>query len=385
MELSRQHYTGGSELLHWYVPRLVDTFQVPYVVRWLPDGPADEWVATGAPDCVDDQWLGQVDRLLKARGVNHASRRGSVTSGLLDQLAGAGADLVIRGAGEMPALFVFGKWPLGPGLGDEEFAAAKLLVEHFCVMRRNRALQEKTILAERQAMQGEKLKTLGMLSSCMAHEVKNPLSTIKTIASLLREQLGERSEHAEDLKLIVSEVDRLSQRTNELLGFARPANVGQACESLSNVVLATTSFLTHRARQRGVEVEVVCDDNLAATAIDENALREILFNLIGNAIDAATHKVTVTCRSADHSVICRIHDDGDGISPEMQATLFEPFETTKADGTGLGLYIVRRRIEEMGGEIRLTTAPSQGTEFTVELNQESLHGARFSTDRSAQS
>ena len=228
-------------------------------------------------------------------------------------------------------------------------------------------LHDHAIHAEREALQNQKLKTLGMLSSCMAHEVKNPLSTIRTIASVMAEQLGNGSDYAGDLEMIVSEVDRVTHRTNELLGFARPADVGQACDSMREVVEATARFFGHRARQLGVELRLEFSDNLPALSADENSVRDILFNLIGNSLDAAKRLVSIDCRRDGEYLVTVVADDGPGIPDEIAEHLFEPFATTKADGTGLGLYIVRQRVHSLRGEIQCGSQAGQGTRFTLRL------------------
>ncbi|MEM7316893.1 MAG: histidine kinase dimerization/phospho-acceptor domain-containing protein, partial [Planctomycetota bacterium] len=239
IELAGKQETNPQALLEWFVPRLVDVFKIPFISGWLEG--ADEPVSAG-DYTISTERMHNFHGVMRDHSVDFCNRRNAAVGELLDHLSECEADAAMttgEPTSEIPqAFFVFGRPPMGPSMSEEQLNAARLLVEHFSVTLQNRALQQKTVEAERQAMQSEKLKTLGMLSSCMAHEVKNPLSTIRTIASVMSEQLGNGSEHAQDLEMIIGEVDRLNSRTTELLGFARPAKAGQACDSIERVIMA---------------------------------------------------------------------------------------------------------------------------------------------------
>lgn len=364
VELSTRTDDDPTQLLGWFVPQIREMLDIPFAVGRFTDEQASPLITSGAHELLDSTLedfatcLCQHERDVCSRGTAPEPR-------LIDTMSEYGVDTLIRTTRESPAIFALGARQFGPSLTEEERNAAKLLAEQFAVTLQNRALHQRALVIERQAMQNEKLRTLGMLSSCMAHEVKNPLSTIRTIATVMREELGEASGHAEDLRLMIGEVDRLTTRTNELLGFARPAEGGGRCESIGRVIEATVDFLGHNARKHGVNIDFQLADSLPCMPVDENALRDVLFNLIGNSVEAARSQVRVDCKSDVNYVVVQIVDDGPGIEPGMRDRLFDPFVTTKANGTGLGLYIVKRRIEELGGQIELLTQPDQGTTFTV--------------------
>jgi signal transduction histidine kinase len=128
-------------------------------------------------------------------------------------------------------------------------------------------------------------------------------------------------------------------------------------------------LLNHAARRQGVEIKLLVDDDLPGLPADENAVREILLNLLGNSIDAAGDggKVQVRCQRNGQYVVTQFTDNGPGIAAEVQDRLFEPFATTKPNGTGLGLYIVAQRVQELGGEISCETDAAAGTTFVVRL------------------
>src|SRR5262249_39934349 len=147
------------------------------------------------------------------------------------------------------------------------------------------------LLAERQAaesraFQSEKLATLGLLAGSLAHEIKNPLSSIKTIATVVSEQLGPDSPNHDDLRVILGEIDRLAATTAELLEFARPPVASGARGSVHLVVERLVRLLRLLALQKRVTVEVQFEDQLPCVQADEQTLREIFFNLLSNSIEA---------------------------------------------------------------------------------------------------
>jgi signal transduction histidine kinase len=285
-------------------------------------------------------------------------------------LRSAEASLAVVLAHENVAgLLLFGRGRRNRQPSEEEANAVALLAEQLAITLDNALLQAERLAAERRALQAEKLSALGLLASSLAHEVKNPLSAIKTIATVLAEDLGEGSPHAEDLRLILGEVDRLSATTGQLLEFARPASAARAPGSVGEVLTGTLRLLRHLARQQGVALETRLEEGLPPVRADEHALREIFFNLLSNSIEAAGQggQVTVACRRLNGCVVAEVTDSGPGIAAAVRDRLFEPFLTTKESGTGLGLYLVGRRVRELGGEVRCDSGPGRGTSFTVRL------------------
>src|SRR6202043_2710382 len=128
---------------------------------------------------------------------------------------------------------------------------------------------------------------------------------------------------------------------------------------VATVLAGAQRVLRHLARQRDVTLEWRLATELPPGRADDQALREIFFNLLANAVEAAGRggSVVVTCSAGAACVVAEVRDSGPGISPEVRARLFEPFLTTKAEGTGLGLYAVGRRVRELGGEIVCTSEP----------------------------
>ncbi|MBI2477475.1 MAG: HAMP domain-containing histidine kinase, partial [Planctomycetia bacterium] len=232
----------------------------------------------------------------------------------------------------------------------------------------NHYLQKRQIDAERRAAQNEKLTTLGLLTSCITHEIKNPLSSIKTIVTLLGERSGPDDRNAEDLRVIREEVDRLTTTTTQFLKFARPAT-GGGNSDLTAVFQGVIHVLSHLAKQQNVHVEATFAEDLPSIQCAEDALRQIAFNLVLNAIEASSPngRVRIDVNHDSKRFVATIRDDGLGISDDIRARIFEPFVTTKANGTGIGLYVVSRNIEELGGTITCASEPRSGTCFTITL------------------
>jgi signal transduction histidine kinase len=240
-----------------------------------------------------------------------------------------------------------------------------------------RLIEEKVRL-ERELASRERLATLGQMATTVAHEVKNPLSSIKSIAQVMREEEA-LSPYDRDLGLIVSEIDRLNRTVSQLLAFSRPSNADPRPVALRDLIDTTLALLGNEARERGVALTAEFNSDVTLTGAQSAALREALSNLIVNAIQAnerdgqvvveasvepAARQPAVPGRASDKLTVS-VTDTGPGISPESQRRVFEPFYTTKARGTGLGLAIVQRRVAEMNGTLDLTSPVIDG------------HGTRF--------
>lgn len=369
-EMSGMVGSRPESILEWFLDSVRGLARVEYAAGWLFDRGGDLQVRRGEAERLPDERAAELLESLLERESMLCTRR-EAPRGLIQECfrdAGASFSLVI----DLPALrglLLFGMRTGHRDLPEEERNGLMMLGEQLDVTIRNTLLQEERLTAERRALQAEKLSALGLLASTMAHEIKNPLSSIKTIATVLSESLRPDSEHKEDLRLILSEIDRLSLTTSQLLEFARPSPMGTEGTDVAEVSRRTLGVLRHLAKRGNVTINTVIEDGIPALDLDENAIREILFNLISNSIEAAGDggHMRFSCSSTDDHVVIRVSDDGPGISPEIQDRLFQPFVTTKDTGTGLGLFVVSRRVRELDGEIRCESRPGEGTVFTVRL------------------
>ncbi len=229
-------------------------------------------------------------------------------------------------------------------------------------------LAEENLRLERKVAAGERLAALGQMAATVAHEVKNPLSAIKSIAQVMSEDEALNSRHARDLSLIVGETDRLSKSVTQLLSFASkqppaapPCRADELLRSVNNLFRA-------EAGDRNITLQCHADAKSELDGVQTAAIRDALSNLVLNALQSTPNGGTVTIESIldRGELILDVTDSGPGVAAEMKTKIWEPFFTTRQRGTGLGLAIVRKRMEEAGGTARLV--PSQnGTGARFEL------------------
>lgn len=377
LETSARAGQSPDEVLKWFVASAREALGFDFVAAWLFDEGGAIVARGGEFDRLRDQRVGALYEAMRAAAANHHTLHDAPPE-VIEHLDAAKGVLVVRMArDEERGLVLFGRQRASREPDDEQNSALVLLVEQLGVTLRAGRLQAERLAAERRALGQEKLSALGLLAGSIAHEVKNPLSSIKAIATVMAEDLGTESRHARDLELILEEVDRLAASTTQLLRFARPVEARRRAASVGEVVAGTVRMMRHLARERGVIIETAIEDGLPPVRTDENALREILVNLVANSLDAAGvgagsaarsgGHVWIECHRAGLFVVLEIRDDGPGIAPEIKDSLFEPFVSTKESGTGLGLYVVGRRVRELGGEVRCDVGAGGGTCFQVIL------------------
>jgi signal transduction histidine kinase len=231
-------------------------------------------------------------------------------------------------------------------------------------------LAEENLRLERKVAAGERLAALGQMAATVAHEVKNPLSAIKSIAQVMSEDEALNSRHARDLSLIVGETDRLSKSVTQLLSFASkqppaapPCRADELLRSVNNLFRA-------EAGDRNITLQCHANVKSELDGVQTAAIRDALSNLVLNALQSTPGggKVTIESILDKGELIFEVSDTGPGVAAETQAKIWEPFFTTRQRGTGLGLAIVRKRMEEAGGTARLV--PSQngkGARFELRL------------------
>jgi signal transduction histidine kinase len=367
--LSTRAGQPADELLAWFVAEAREVLDVAFVTGWLLDAEGRVLDRRGDPGRLNDRRAAALCHELRAVGVTLCTRGAAPTADVHACLVTAHASLAIAHVhGQVTGLLLVGCHSRNRELSDEEANVLALLVEQLAITLDHGLAQRDRALAERRALESEKLAVLGLLAGSIAHEVKNPLSAIKTIATVLAEDLGPDGPAAEDLRLIVGEVDRLAVTVAGLLDLARPGGTGSG-GSVSQAVEGTLRLLRHLARQRGVALEARFDGELPLVRGGEHALREIFINLLANSLDAAGAggTVTVDCRRDNGHVVAVVRDTGPGLSPDVRGRLFEPFASNKENGTGLGLYAVQRRVRELGGEVACHSSPGPGAAFIVKL------------------
>ncbi len=213
---------------------------------------------------------------------------------------------------------------------------------------------------QRRLVEGERLAVVGEMAATVAHAIRNPLSSIRTSVELAVDRHpGDFGEPADD---IVREVDKVEEWVRQLLAFSRPGSIAREALDPNVLVRKALAACERQAARQGVRVEA----DLAAPAPeargDATLVEHVLVNLVANALDAmpAGGTLAVATRRVESGCELVVRDSGPGIRPEDLARVFEPFFTTKSRGTGLGLALARRSVEQMGGSLALENAPGTG-------------------------
>jgi signal transduction histidine kinase len=265
--------------------------------------------------------------------------------------------------------------PVGSAISGEASAALDFLAEQLpAVIELCRVIEQKVAL-ERELDERERMALVGQMAASISHNLKNPLGSMKTILQVQLENSSLPADARRDLSMVLSELDRLSAKLNQLLQYARPAVRASAVMpnrvDVGAVAEQVISLLRHDAERRHVQLTLSDDSGGAFVVGSQEALADILSNLVVNAIEAMFEggSVSVGVTREAENVVLTITDDGPGISVENRANVFRPFFTTKPSGTGLGLAIVERRGAEFGGNVdcQSPVTNGRGAKFTVRL------------------
>lgn len=234
--------------------------------------------------------------------------------------------------------------------------------------RKLREQADQIIEIEQQLRRADRLSALGELSAGMAHEIRNPLGSIKGTAEILRDGVSADDPKLEFAEILIKEVDRLNRVLEDFLRFARPAPVEQGRFSPNKIVADVLDLTRQQAMRNQVEVEVALDDDIEIHGLGEQ-VKQALLNLVLNALQAMPEggKINISTKILEHEIMIRVQDNGPGIAREDQERIFNPFVTTRDSGTGLGLAITQRIVHGHEGHIELHSQPGEGASFTIYL------------------
>ena len=230
---------------------------------------------------------------------------------------------------------------------------------------------------QRQLFQSEKLAALGKLSAGIAHEIRNPLTSIKILIHSLIDPGATESSREKDLNVIETEIERVNKIIRQFLDFARPRPPSLEPVAPRTLVEETIALVGYEMESQGVKLERADDAGLPPAPMDREQMKQVLLNLILNALQAMPRGGRLKIRTARRSpspemkggpgVEIEVRDSGGGIPAEIQGRIFEPFFSTKEEGIGLGLSVAQRIVEDHGGRIRVESVPGKGTAFYVTL------------------
>lgn len=238
---------------------------------------------------------------------------------------------------------------------------------------------ERVHQSHRAAARAEQLAAVGQLAAGLAHELRNPLTSLNVLVQGAAEQ---GSLEGRDLAIVEDEIGRLNRTIQTLLDYARPPKLEKRPFLLRGVLQQTVELLSHRAEQHRVHLELQLPEADPLITADESQIRQVVVNLVLNAIDASPQGGTIwlslECESAAISDEAQpdtvsdwmridIADEGQGLPAQLAQQIFEPFVSAKETGTGLGLAICKRIVDDHGGRITATNRPQSGALFSVRL------------------
>jgi two-component system, NtrC family, sensor kinase len=225
---------------------------------------------------------------------------------------------------------------------------------------------------ERELVRSERLAAIGKMAAMIAHEVRNPLSSIGLNTELLDEELGASSAEAKQLLgSIHHEVDRLSAITEEYLSFARLPKPKVTREPVNKLVTSLADFVREDLAVKNVTLAMELTPADPIALIDAAQIRQCLINLVRNASEAVTAKgggkVMLRTHQTDERVVIEVEDDGTGIAADVLPRLFDPFFSTKESGSGLGLALTQQIVKDHGGDVSVESTAGKGTTFRVSV------------------
>jgi len=207
------------------------------------------------------------------------------------------------------------------------------------------------------------------MAAGVAHELRNPLSSIKGLAVLLKSQLSASGSGVETADVLVKEVERLNRSIGELLEYARPAQLKRELTDIDEIIKKTVSLVQVDAESYQISLVLALATGLPMVRVDRDKLNQVVLNLFLNAIQAMPNGGVLTVRTERDGgmIVVSIRDSGEGITPENLHRVFDPYFTTKSNGTGLGLALSTKIVEEHGGMMKISSTLNEYTEVRVML------------------
>jgi PAS domain S-box-containing protein len=307
----------------------------------------------------DEQLLGSsVDMLVPARArAAHGDHRARFFESPGSRRMGAGMDPVgVRRDGS--------EFPIEVSLSHIRFEDDDLVVAFLADVSARRAF-------EREARRAETLNALGAVAAGIAHELNNPLAVISSrIELMLDGEAGLPQEAVEDLRVLQRNVERASRISRHLLSLARQRPYARHPFDINSSIEEVAALVIGESRTSGIQLALALDRKLPFLVGDQIGIEQVVVNLLSNARDAAANRIRISTEPApgrDGWIRITVGDNGMGISTEARRRMFEPFFTSRQEGTGLGLWLSQRVIKDHGGMIAAHSDSEAGTTFVIEL------------------
>jgi signal transduction histidine kinase len=221
--------------------------------------------------------------------------------------------------------------------------------------------------AEEALKAAENLAAMGRALSSVAHDIKTPLIAIGGFTRLVQRHIGREHPDWEKLEIVLNETRRMENMIKDMLDFSRNLKLDRSLEDISLVIEESLALVTALAHEREVQIQTRFLENLPRVSMDPMRMKQVLINLVMNAIQASPPHQTVTVHAHRNrgTLVIDVSDCGCGIPLEQRNSIFTPFFTTKKDGTGLGLAIVKKIVETHQGRVEILENPEGGVTFRV--------------------
>jgi two-component system NtrC family sensor kinase len=240
-----------------------------------------------------------------------------------------------------------------------------------CIIERVQLMENQQAQFDHLAAQMDKMSSLGRMAAGIAHEINNPLAGILLYSSNMSKKVPQGGALAEGLDIIIKETQRCKTIIQGLLEFARDREPQKVSADINAIMETALGIVENEFRLRHVGLERQLAENMVKTLLDENQIEQIFINLLLNAVHAVSENGKVIIQTVvdpgSNKVRVEIADNGCGIAAEDIKKIFEPFYSTKAKGTGLGLAVSYGIVQNHQGDIRVLSPPGQGTRFTLEF------------------
>ncbi|MEE4261245.1 MAG: ATP-binding protein [Desulfobacteraceae bacterium] len=240
-----------------------------------------------------------------------------------------------------------------------------------CIIERVQLMENQQAQFDHLAAQMDKMSSLGRMAAGIAHEINNPLAGILLYSSNMSKKVPQGGPLEEGLDIIIKETQRCKTIIQGLLEFARDREPQKVPADINAIMETALGILDNEFRLRHVGLKLQLCENMVKTLLDENQIEQVFINLLLNAVHAVSENGSVSVQSAvdskNNKVRVEIADNGCGIAAEDIKKIFEPFYSTKAKGTGLGLAVSYGIVQNHQGDIRVLSTTGQGTRFTLEF------------------
>lgn len=238
-------------------------------------------------------------------------------------------------------------------------------------IKKTKSTNNKLMEVNNKLLQFEKMAAIGEVTSEIAHEIRNPLVSIGGFANVLSEKLSQDDENYELIRVIVTETQRLENILNNVLNYARINNYEPVYRPICDSINEAIKLLEYQKVEKELDIILITDDSKIAITYDYEKFIQVFFNLIKNAMQASQKgdKIEIIVKKIEKNIVIRIKDHGTGIKEDNLDSVFNPFFTTKSNGIGLGLSIVKQIINNHNGDIFFITEENNGTEFIITLKE----------------